>query len=278
MNTIDDFSDLFSRSLKRMSQSKPGTRTSDQDSTTIHYTYNSHGYRSEEFKDQEILTLGCSQTLGLGLPLEYTWPFLLSEKMNMPYANLAKGGDSMQGQVIKAFQFFKEFNNPKYIFGVFPLTRMEMPYVKDTFAVTKNPKVLDEDIDKKYIQNIFLRNTKLEKFSKLPHAGDEVIPEEVAIFYNMMFIQMLDQYCKTNQIKFLWTYYEDSTYKIENQIDLNSYFEGSFLDKEKKGTCHVDYRKNPLFHQAADYSKVTKMSHWGFHTQIHIAENIYGML
>ena len=277
VNRLDSFSDLFSRSLKRMSQSQPGTRMADADEFKIYYTYNSHGYRCDDFDDQQVLTLGCSQTLGIGLPLGYTWPFLLAKKMNMSYANLAKGGDSAQGQVIKAFQFFKEFHNPKYIFGVFPLARMEMPYIKNFLAVTKNPVILDEDKDKQYIQSIFLRNSKLEKFSKIPYAVDEVLPEDVAIFYNLMFIQMLEQYCNTNGIKFLWTFYDDTTNPIGNQISSDNHFSSSLMKVKKDDTCHQEHSSDLLFHKAAD-NWHKDLGHWGLHKQIHIAEAIHSML
>ncbi len=269
-----NFLDLFSRSLKKMSSRDPGRTIMLNDNRQIYYEYNSYGYRSEEFKDQKVLVLGCSQTLGVGLPIEYTWPFLLSEKTNMPYISLAKGGDSMQAQVIKAFQFFKEFYHPEYILGVFPMSRMEMPYVKDIFGVDKKPNISDQD--RAYIQNIFINNSKIEKFSKLPHSGDEVIPEEVPIFYNLMFMKMLDQYCKTNNIKLLWTSYNDTSYSdILYRINLDSYFLGDFINDGKTRTCHQEYAAD-LFDFAAD----DKLGHphWGLHQQIHLVESFHSML
>ena len=43
----------------------------------ITYSYNSYGYRSQEFiknGNYTVLSIGCSNTYGIGLPLEYTWP------------------------------------------------------------------------------------------------------------------------------------------------------------------------------------------------------------
>lgn len=289
---ISDFDDLFSRSLKSMGgviHDKPFTL--DADYVKILYTHNSYGYRCEEFNNQEILMLGCSYTRGDGLPLDLTWPHMLAKKMNKPYINLAKGGDGMQAQVIKAFQFFKEFYNPKYIFGVFPLTRLEMPYVKDLFAVNKNPKIID--INSQYIQNVFISSRKIEKFSKLPHSIDEILPEEVAIFYNLMFIQMLDQYCKTNNIKFIWTVYNDIEGEndnfIVNQLNIKAKLNSCFYEKplnwkDKPGfhdLCHLDFADKEFFYNAADgmIEKDGRVSgHWGFHKHIHLAESMYNML
>lgn len=298
---LEEFDDLFSRSLKSMGgkiQDVPFPMESDR--IDILYNHNSYGYRCEEFNGQEVLILGCSYTRGDGLPLDLTWPYMIANKMNKPYINLAKGGDGMQAQVFKAFQFFREFYNPKYIFGLFPLTRLEMPYVKDIFAVDKNPKITD--IDGKYIQNVFISNTKIEKFSKLPHSIDEVLPEEAAIFYNLMFIKMLDQYCKSNNIKFLWTVYNDLEYKGDNsqllfKMNLDSYFVDPSLnwsDKPiKHDSCHLDLSNHKLFYYAADsseheldlsnrpnkiYSSAHLTGHWGFHKHIHLADTIYNLL
>lgn len=298
---LDEFDDLFFRSLKSMGgkiQKEPFPLHSDR--IQILYNHNSYGYRCDEFNNQEVLILGCSYTRGDGLPLDLTWPYMIANKMNKPYINLAKGGDGMQAQVFKAFQFFREFYNPKYIFGLFPLTRLEMPYVKDVFAVDKNPKIID--INKKYIQNVFISNTKIEKFSKLPHSIDEIMPEEASIFYNLMFIQMLDQYCKSNNIKFLWTTYNDLEYKgnqshVLNKLKLSSYFNEPALhwsDKPiKHNSCHSEFSNNQLFYYAADseehdlnlskeylkfYKPTDPIGHWGFHKHMHLAETIYNML
>lgn len=52
--------------------------------TDITYDINSLGYRSKEFKRKEAcnLYLGCSHTLGEGLPLENTFPYLINQHLN----------------------------------------------------------------------------------------------------------------------------------------------------------------------------------------------------
>jgi hypothetical protein len=60
------------------------------------YKFNSHGFRCEEFSDEPtIMTLGCSHTVGIGLPVESIWPELLAKKLNMKCANLGVGGGSL---------------------------------------------------------------------------------------------------------------------------------------------------------------------------------------
>jgi hypothetical protein len=57
------------------------------------YKLNSHGFRCDEFtNDPSAMFLGCSQTVGIGLPLEHTWAYILSQKMNLKMVNLGIGG------------------------------------------------------------------------------------------------------------------------------------------------------------------------------------------
>lgn len=261
-------SNFLYRSLKDMSMDskpKPGN-----DSIEIEYNLNSYGYRCNEFDNQEILILGCSQTEGYGLPLELTWPYLLSKKMNKDYINLAKGGEGPQAQITKAFKFFEEFYNPKYIFAVFPLTRLEFPLIN---VNSKNPI--------KGMGKGMFSNNEIKKYSKFPHFVEEVLPEEFAVFYNVLFIKMLIQYCKTNNIKFIWTYYQElSVEKFSFKNLSDTYFESEFLSYLKTSEwpdCHIEFSNNELFNNAADL-KCCPPGHWGLHKHIHIADSMHNMI
>ena len=62
-----------------------------------HFTYrlNSHGFRSEEFDlDPVVLCLGCSLTMGLGLPVGQIWPVILQHSLGIKCFNLGLAGCS----------------------------------------------------------------------------------------------------------------------------------------------------------------------------------------
>lgn len=53
--------------------------------TDITYVWNRYGFRSDEFDDDgrgSIMVFGCSYTLGIGCPIEHTWPHILKNKLN----------------------------------------------------------------------------------------------------------------------------------------------------------------------------------------------------
>jgi hypothetical protein len=61
--------------------------------STFTYKFNSHGFRCEEFtKDPGVMFLGCSHTCGIGIPIENTWAYLVSQQLNLKMINLGIGG------------------------------------------------------------------------------------------------------------------------------------------------------------------------------------------
>lgn len=64
--------------------------------TAIPYVINKHGFRCDEFENnvENIVTLGCSFTLGIGLPVETVWPSIVGQALNLKLYNLAWGGNS----------------------------------------------------------------------------------------------------------------------------------------------------------------------------------------
>jgi hypothetical protein len=61
----------------------------------ITYRLNSYGFRADEFNGNPCLVaLGCSYTVGIGLPDEVTWARQTASALNLQCANLAWGGYS----------------------------------------------------------------------------------------------------------------------------------------------------------------------------------------
>jgi hypothetical protein len=62
----------------------------------ITYKFNSYGFRADEFdsNDPGVVFIGCSHTLGVGLPVESTWAHIVSTKLKLKNYNLGVGGSS----------------------------------------------------------------------------------------------------------------------------------------------------------------------------------------
>jgi hypothetical protein len=75
------------------------TKYDSDNSLSVQYNFNDYGYRAsfdyESILDSEkIVCIGCSFTEGVGLLETETWPYLLSQKIGLPYLNLGVAGGS----------------------------------------------------------------------------------------------------------------------------------------------------------------------------------------
>jgi hypothetical protein len=240
----------------------------------IEYKINEHGYRSENFnKNNEVLVLGCSQTYGSGMPNEFTWPEIFSNSINKKYSRIAIPGDSINAQVYKAFKYFEEIGNPEVVVGLFPLYRLEYSAVPDKFLSTSSWSQSEKV--KPSVGMAFFYEEYLTKLSKAPHDPEYVLPKEFSIFYNFMFIKMLEQYCESHNIKFIWSIYEDEDLRDlmqSTQYVLNNYIRTSKAIKLPNDRCCKEFMDHKLYAWAADYDKKKKLGHWGIHTHRHVSD------
>lgn len=87
----------------------------------VEYHYNSRGFRDSEWpqdldclKNRVIWCLGDSFTLGIGSPLEHTWPKMVENKTGMQVINIARDGASNEWIADRAVELISEID-PKYM-------------------------------------------------------------------------------------------------------------------------------------------------------------------
>lgn len=93
----------------------------------ISYDFNSYGFRCDEFtSDNNIVFLGCSHTLGVGLPLENTFAYNVSKSLNLKMCNLGKGGGALDTCFRLAY-YWLNILQPKIVVCQMPEeTRLEL--------------------------------------------------------------------------------------------------------------------------------------------------------
>lgn len=93
----------------------------------ISYDFNSYGFRCDEFtSDNNIVFLGCSNTLGVGLPLENTFAYNVSKSLNLKMCNLGKGGGALDTCFRLAY-YWLNILQPKIVVCQMPEeTRLEL--------------------------------------------------------------------------------------------------------------------------------------------------------
>lgn len=86
----------------------------------ITYKINSHGFRCDEFDDRDcMVALGCSFTIGIGLPVEVTWPQLVGRQLNLVPYTMAWGGAS-NDTCFRLAEYWIPRLKPKAVFMLSP--------------------------------------------------------------------------------------------------------------------------------------------------------------
>lgn len=315
MNSLNNWENLLLQDIKLA-----GYGNYSEDIIPIEYHKNALGYRSQEFENKsDILFLGDSFTRGDGLPVEKTYPHILSEKLGLSFSSLAVGGDSVAIQVAKCFFYFKKYGNPKHIVALFPMHRFSYPYLEDEMqnpeSNSKQGKLYNSPGSiKDFVLTADLYKYELARYAKAPYTPQEVISNKIAFFYDRIMIDVLEQYCESNNINFVWSAwphgYQDSLFKqIEDKypgyhknycwikangwyrvpknyhtpsfwLDNNTIENDILVDGNYNSLdCHLDLSNELLFNVAADRIKNNgRGAHNGFHWHIHAAEDLYNYI
>jgi len=151
------------------------------DPDAITYKFNSAGFRCHEFNQQPaLITLGCSFTGGLALPLDQIWPTLVAEKLGLQLCNLGVPGVGMD-TCFRLLNFYINKLNSKVVCLLRP-SQDRFELVKhDGRIVYVNPMSdlrVDEQIWYQHEQNLqqnFVKNTMAIQYLCLVNRAKLVI-------------------------------------------------------------------------------------------------------
>lgn len=252
------------------------------------YKLNSYGFRSPEYhKSNGLLALGCSQTMGMGVPEDGTWPHFLAKSLGLKYSKIAYGGWSIQTIVMNAFAYFREFGHPEVVALLLPDPNRTKVIAKSGLVDDRYSNALTRDIQYRdisiYDSTLWRKpGSERPKYSKRPHLLQDILTVEHAVFYSFQMLGMLIQYCSANNINLVWGTWDIRTETIvkelksrETDFDLSGYVWGldslvrKYADDKKPPECHLKERKKyaETFIVGSDES-----GHMGVHSHMHIAE------
>ena len=81
----------------------------------ITYSFNEYGYRCDSFNlPCEALFTGCSQTIGVAMPLDMLWSSRIAKHLDVPYHNIACGGADWQHVAQRLFYWLPQLK-PKVV-------------------------------------------------------------------------------------------------------------------------------------------------------------------
>lgn len=97
----------------------------------VEYSYNSRGFRDREWPTGDaVWCIGDSFTVGLGSPLEHTWPYLLEQQTGHRCVNLGMDGGSNNWMSRRAIQLIREVHPSTVVIHWSYLHRRELGYLQ----------------------------------------------------------------------------------------------------------------------------------------------------
>lgn len=149
------------------------------------YTFNKDGFRADQFDEQnQILFLGCSYTMGMGVPYHDCWTTIVSKKLQLKNHNLGIAGSSHD----TAFRLFYHYHlklKPKIVvFLTTEITRLEL--VLDKTPISLGVGWQREDIIKGNFYKHWLLN---EENSELNYQKNCLAIENLCLKNNIKYYQ-----------------------------------------------------------------------------------------
>ena len=225
----------------------------------ISYKINNYGYRSDEINlnnaKNNFLYSGCSNTFGIGVPIESTWAYQVNEDLKGDsFINIGMNGASHKTIIFDIFRYIKNFGKPKAIFILFPNIERHIGFHKD------------ED------KNIFVLVYRNPRGREDMQKCLDAIPEEVSLFEFYHLVMILEDYLEELGIPLVWTTWDD---KLNKNILLTKGFK-NYVDPENldifsktRDIGKPEKFKNRYWEIARDLSHMGTKSHM-FYAQLFI--------
>ena len=174
---------------------------------TIRYSYNSFGFRSDEFTSvhngDHVLFAGCSATEGVGGSLESCWSYmtyshLLKNSKLSGFFNVARHGWGYDIIISNIMSYINNYGKPDKIFILFP-------------NIGRFYKWKEQNKDVEIFQY----------YGSMPNSAEDIEPESTwkrkitteeqrsnFIVFTML-IKLFEDYCATNNIQLAWSTWDD---------------------------------------------------------------------
>jgi len=212
----------------------------------LHYTYkfNNTGQRMEKKLDDVnydyILFLGCSHTVGVGLPLHETYPYLTATELGLDYINGGAPGASVKFTFLNLFYALQYLPKPKYVviswpsYGRYVLFRKKAEFILPNF-----------EIKTKHTENLY--NAMIT---------EDFLTQEASLFRTLSI-----DLCSKLKIPLIeFTFFNNDNYVRDNNIhivdsedtDLNTYYARDIL---KVNGSYISHPGSALHRSATDYIK-----------------------
>src|SRR6056300_417448 len=244
-------------------------------------------FRSPAPGDKDLVAMGCSQTYGIGVCEENTWPALLAKDLDISYVNIAVPGYSIARCVLSFFSYIETYGKPKAVAFLLPdMYRMYFPVGSPhSYAqnVPEKQKIKMTDATFSLYSGSDKSWEKLAPaFSKRPHRIEDIFYPEVSYSQGFTMLNTLLVFCKYAGISIVIDTWDKELSYLLNSLDYLSddVFANTYVEHSRSGCVdHEDFKdslKHEEFHNATDGTPNANQphsasSHMGAHKHIHFA-------
>jgi hypothetical protein len=202
----------------------------------ISYKINNEGFRCDDFDKNlktELLFAGCSETFGMGGPLEDCWAYMLNNELSLKnYFNLGQPGLGYQAIIYNILSYIKEYGPPKVLFVLFPnIEREIIHYYPFTVQKKFNRYKFNKNEPQIYYNMPFppVSETNYLKIPKKIKDDKNTYKKKLFSFYQT--VLMFEEIMSLNNINFSWTTSTTEDMYNFNQINkFNNFINYSFND------------------------------------------------
>ncbi len=268
------------------------------------YEINSAGFRGKEFTySPHIIALGCSHTFGVGLPIEFTWPNVVSRLTGIDdVVNLGRSGSSIAYQVRCLINYIRIYGQPKIVLATFPnLTRYE--YCDDRGRITygstekgfddcswSNSQALSQSIDAINTLEAICRTNSICLRWQIWASTSEYVENRFAEFfdnripnkYELQFLTVINPRVEEHSGEIIGEF-EDQDFGLSCCVDLRDDSRGCFNYAFDRYVVPKRYRdKDDIDSEILSRLKATTLdishgsvnAHFGSHAHYHWAKNL----
>ena len=216
----------------------------------ISYKLNNYGYRSDDISSDisksNFLYAGCSNTFGVGVPIESIWSnqlncFLNGEK----FINLGINSGSYKTMVYDVFNYIRSFGKPKGVFLLFPNIERQI------FFNDKQEKNINIEI------KVYRNSSEEDKIL-------QVVSEKANLFEFYNTVKMLEDYLFELGVPLVWTTWDMSLNKkiIQKNTFKNYVSQDNFeIYNKTQSSPKPEKLDNEYWHIARDGSHLGSKYH-----------------
>lgn len=287
-----EFAELISKEIKEFNSTVANKLVQSNKNIKTDINFNNDGFRSPDFeKNIDLLTAGCSFTFGVGLPKDFLWNNILAKKHELSHNSIGIPGGSCMDIVFNIFKYFEKYGHPKILLAFLPDFGRVYTYVDGNilnaskmYGRRNGGGRLESIENKQFINDRVLENIdeKPLKFISLPTNLGNLMSLEFAYMLNSFYIKMLEMYCNSNNIQFIWIKWSDdlidqqgglnsfsNRYNIDIKKDLPKFTNGNY-EELSNHECHLNDKQ--LCSDQSIWYMAKDNNHFGSHWHIHVKE------